>query len=83
VKSGPLVNDRLTYMRVDPALRARKIAEWNRPVWWPLWLIGGGLVLAVIPAVRLWRRRERETAGRTLAGAGASASAPANAPGAE
>ncbi|MCU0940607.1 MAG: ABC transporter substrate-binding protein, partial [Burkholderiaceae bacterium] len=40
VKSGPLVNDRLTYMRVDPALRARRIAEWNRPVWWPLWLIG-------------------------------------------
>jgi ABC-type transport system substrate-binding protein len=83
VKSGPLVNDRLTYMKVDPALRARKIAEWNRPVWWPLWLIGGGLVLAVIPAVRLWRRRERETAGRTLAGSGARADATAAAPGAE
>ncbi len=31
VKPGPLVNDRLMYMKVDPALRATKIAEWNQP----------------------------------------------------
>lgn len=67
VKPGPLVNDRLLYMKVDPALRARKIAEWNRPIWWPVWLIGASLVLLVIPAVRLWRRREQQTAGRTQA----------------
>jgi len=67
VKSGPLVNDRLTYMKVDPVLRAQKIAQWNRPVWWPVWTIVGVLLLAVIPAVRLWKRRERETAGRTVA----------------
>ena len=67
VKPGPLVNDRLAYMKVDPALRVQKIAEWNRPVWWPVWSLFGLLLLAVIPAVRLWRRRERETAGRTQA----------------
>ena len=68
VKAGPLVNDRLMYMKVDPALRAAKIAEWNRPIWWPLALIALGLVAAVVPAFRAWKRRERETAGRRLAG---------------
>jgi ABC-type transport system substrate-binding protein len=67
-KPGPLVNDRLQYMKVDPVLRAAKIAEWNRPVWWPVIAIGIALVLAVLPAFRAWQRRERETAGRTVAG---------------
>src|SRR6266850_2154348 len=30
-KPGPLANDRLLYVKVDPQLRAAKIAEWNRP----------------------------------------------------
>jgi len=67
VKAGPLVNDRLMYMKVDPALRAARIAEWNRPVWWPLALMALALVAAVLPAFRAWKRRERETAGRQLA----------------
>jgi ABC-type transport system substrate-binding protein len=71
VKPAPLANDRLMYMKVDPVLRAEKIAEWNRPIWWPVVLIAIGLIAAVLPAVRAWRRRERETAGRTLAPAGA------------
>jgi ABC-type transport system substrate-binding protein len=68
VKPGPLANDRLMYMKVDPAVRAAKIAEWNRPVWWPVALIVLALVAAVVPAIRAWKRRERETAGRRLAG---------------
>ena len=71
VKAGPLVNDRLMYMKVDPALRAARIAEWNRPIWWPVALIALALVAAVVPAFRAWKRRERETAGRRLAGSGA------------
>ena len=31
VKPGPLVNDRLMYMKVDPALRATKIAAMEQP----------------------------------------------------
>jgi ABC-type transport system substrate-binding protein len=68
-KPGPLANDRLLYVKVDPQLRAAKIAEWNRPVWWPVVVIALALVLAVLPALRAWQRRERETAARTLAGA--------------
>ncbi|MGZ9032466.1 MAG: ABC transporter substrate-binding protein, partial [Burkholderiaceae bacterium] len=68
-KPGPLVNDRLMFMKVDPALRAARIAEWNRPIWWPVVLIVLALVLAVVPAFRAWKRRERETAGRRVAGA--------------
>jgi hypothetical protein len=55
------------YFKVDPELRAAKIAEWNRPIWWPVVLIVLVLVAAVVPAFRSWKRRERETAGRTLA----------------
>jgi hypothetical protein len=67
VKPAPLANDRLMYFKVDPELRAAKIAEWNRPIWWPVVLIVLVLVAAVVPAFRSWKRRERETAGRTLA----------------
>ena len=62
-----LANDRLMYLKVDPALRARKLAEWNKPIVWPVAVMAALLLLAVIPAVRTYRRRERETAGRTLA----------------
>ena len=71
VKPGPLVNDRLMYMKVDPALRAAKIAEWNQPIWWPIVLIVLALIAAVIPAFRTWKRRERENAARGLAASGA------------
>ncbi|MEP6609048.1 MAG: ABC transporter substrate-binding protein [Burkholderiaceae bacterium] len=67
VKPGPLVNDRLMYMKVDPELRAAKIRQWNNPIWWPIVVIALLLIAAVIPAFRSWRRRERENAGRTLA----------------
>ncbi|HKO69061.1 MAG TPA: ABC transporter substrate-binding protein [Burkholderiaceae bacterium] len=71
VKAGPLVNDRLMYMKIDPVLRATKIAEWNHPIWWPIVVIVLALVAAVIPAYRTWKRRERENAARGLAVGGA------------
>ena len=46
----------LKYLPLDPALRAKCIAEWNRPRLWPLWAIGGVVVLAGAYAVRRARR---------------------------
>ena len=52
--------------RVDPELRARKQAEWNRPVLWPMaLLIVGGLALVGV-ARRSFRQREAATAKRGL-----------------
>lgn len=50
-------NNALKYQRIDPVLRERRRAEWNRPVLWPL-LVGILLVAAlVVPALRQARRR--------------------------
>ncbi len=61
-KYGLFTNDRALYYKVDAPLRARLQAEWNRPHWWPLLLIGlAALALAWI-ARRGFRARERMTA---------------------
>jgi ABC-type transport system substrate-binding protein len=61
-KPGVVVRDRARYLRVDVEDRARSIAEWNRPVWWPLLLLAGGAVAAAVATRRAWRRREAATA---------------------
>jgi hypothetical protein len=66
-KPTQIIRNHIQYLRVDPALRTRKIAEWNRPIWWPVVLIAIALVAAVLPALRAYRKRERENAARTLA----------------
>ena len=66
-KPTQIIRNHLQYLRVDPALRTQKIAEWNRPIWWPVALIALALVAAVVPAFRAYKRRERENAARTLA----------------
>ncbi|WP_324778677.1 ABC transporter substrate-binding protein [Thiobacillus sedimenti] len=62
VKPNLMANNTLKYLRIDPQVRARRRAEWNRPVLWPLGLLLGGLVLAVAPAAIAWRRHERKRA---------------------
>jgi hypothetical protein len=66
-KPTQIVRDHISYLRLDPELRAQKIAAWNQPIWWPIPLIVLALVAAIVPAGFAWRRREHETAGRTLA----------------
>ena len=57
-----MANNTLKYRRIDPELRAGLRAEWNRPVLWPLWAAGGVLLVLVLPAWWMVRRRERSTA---------------------
>ncbi len=56
-KPNLMANNGLKYLRIDPALRERKRAEWNRPVLWPLALLALLLALAIAPAaIGYWRR---------------------------
>ncbi len=66
-KPTQIIRNHIGYLRLDPALRATQVAAWNKPVWWPIPLIVLALVAAIVPAWFAWRRRERETAARTLA----------------
>ncbi|MGR9088281.1 MAG: ABC transporter substrate-binding protein [Gammaproteobacteria bacterium] len=57
LKPNLMANNRLKYLRIDPVLREQARAAWNRPVVWPLALIGILFVLMCIPAYRSYRRR--------------------------
>ena len=56
-----MIRDMAKYYRIDAAMRAQKQREWNQPIYWPLFVIFGLLALAIIPVLRLWRRREETT----------------------
>ncbi len=62
LKPNLMANNTLKYLRVAGAERAVRAAAWNRPVLWPLWVLGAGLVLLVVPVWRVHARRSRETA---------------------
>jgi ABC-type transport system substrate-binding protein len=57
-----MANNTLKYRGLDPALREGLREDWNPPVLWPLWTLLGLVVLLVVPALWLVRRRERSTA---------------------
>jgi ABC-type transport system substrate-binding protein len=62
VKPNLMANNTLKYRRIDPELRERRRAEWNRPVLWPIGLLVIALAAVIAPAVVAWRRHERKLA---------------------
>lgn len=52
-----MANNTLKYKRIEPDLRARLRAEWNRPVAWPLAIMALLFVLGLIPAALMYRRK--------------------------
>ncbi len=44
------------YLQLDPVMREQARREWNRPTFWPLWLLAAAIVAGIIYAVR-WNRR--------------------------
>ncbi len=62
VKPNKIAYNTIKYQRLDPQLREQKRREWNQPLWWPF--VAGLLVLIalMLPAIAMWRRRERGTA---------------------
>jgi ABC-type transport system substrate-binding protein len=67
-KPAVLIRDQGRYLRLDSRERVAKLAEWNKPVWWPILLLVAGLAALIAVAVRSFRRRERTDArGRLVA----------------
>jgi len=61
-KPNQMANNGLKYQRIDPALRSERRREWNQPVIWPAFALLAVVGLSLVPAVRTYRRRERQTA---------------------
>ena len=67
-KPSIMVRDMAQYYRIDPALRARKLAEWNPPRLWPLALLAALALLRrrrAGAAIRRARARDAPRRGRT------------------
>lgn len=61
LKPNLMANNRLKYQRIDPVSRAVKRQQWNEPVFWPLALVFIIFVVMLVPAIKAYRRRTRET----------------------
>jgi len=61
VKPNKLSHNNIKYFRIDTALRDQKRGEWNAPVLWPVGLLLLVLLVSVAPAVRIYRRKEKES----------------------
>jgi len=61
-KVNEISDNKLKYLKVDPVRREALRREWNRPVFWPVLLVFLALALSIVPALRLYRRRERMAA---------------------
>jgi len=61
-KPTQMVRNTLQYLRLDPDMRKARVETWNRPVWWPLWLLAALALAGIYPAWRILSRRERATA---------------------
>lgn len=59
VKPNDMANNALKYRRIDPQLRAQQRVLWNKPILWPVVLIGLVFVAAVIPALLIYRKKQR------------------------
>ncbi|MFC1883527.1 ABC transporter substrate-binding protein [Thermodesulfobacteriota bacterium] len=60
-KLHPLSYGTIKYKKIDPAMRAAKRQEWNKPVIWPAVFFLVISILCLIPAIRKFRSKERET----------------------
>jgi ABC-type transport system substrate-binding protein len=61
-KPTKMGNNAIKYQRIDPVLRDRLRTEWNRPIVLPIVIGVIVLVLAILPAAIVYRRRERSGA---------------------
>ncbi len=60
-KPNLMANNKLKYVRIDSNERKLKQLAWNAPIIWPLWIMFGLLILALLPATLAYRRRATAT----------------------
>jgi hypothetical protein len=61
-KPNLMARNTLKYKRVDPLLRAERRSRWNAPIWQPVAWFAAILAAGLLPALRIYRRRQRATA---------------------
>ena len=61
-KANEMSDNKLKYLKVDPARREAARRQWNHPIVWPVILLLLVLIVSVVPAVKAYRRRERMAA---------------------
>lgn len=61
-KPNLMANNTLKYKRIDGELRQDLRAQWNEPVVWPVVTLIVLIVIAFIPGIIVYRRRERSAA---------------------
>lgn len=76
-KPSIVIRDQVKYYRIDPQLRVAKQAEWNKPTWWPIGLLGLGVLALVAVGWRSHSARQQATAKSGPATATSSGVAPA------
>ena len=57
VKPNLMANNTIKYRRVDAQQRVVMQQQWNKPILWPLSVLAGGLVLLLLPAWLLYRKK--------------------------
>ncbi len=60
VKPNNISYNTLKYVKINPALRAQKRDAWNRPLWWPVIVLGVILITGTLPALTTYRRKEKQ-----------------------
>jgi len=61
-KPNLMANNTLKYKRIDATQRAALREAWNQPVIWPMVLLALVFLVSLVPAVIVFRRRERSAA---------------------
>jgi ABC-type transport system substrate-binding protein len=58
IKQNAIAYNTLKYVKLDTAVRAKQRGLWNRPVRWPIILLGVTAAILFIPAIFAYRKRE-------------------------
>ncbi len=56
-KPNEMANNTLKYTRLNPERRAMLQQQWNKPVWWPLLVLLGLLIIIIVPVVLRYRHK--------------------------